>query len=31
MKAIAYYHSLPISDPNSLQDVELPEPIGWPI
>jgi hypothetical protein len=24
MKAIAYYASLPITDPNALQDIELP-------
>lgn len=30
MKAIAYYHSLPIDDPLSLQDVELPEPGAGP-
>lgn len=30
MKAIAYYHSLPISDPLSLQDIELPEPVAGP-
>lgn len=30
MKAIAYYHSLPISDVNSLQDIELPEPVAGP-
>ncbi|MGV8920847.1 MAG: zinc-binding alcohol dehydrogenase family protein [Pseudomonas sp.] len=30
MKAIAYYHSLPISDPKSLQDIELSEPIAGP-
>ncbi|WP_397450064.1 zinc-binding alcohol dehydrogenase family protein [Pseudomonas sp. NA-150] len=30
MKAIAYYHSLPISDPKSLQDIELPEPVAGP-
>ena len=30
MKAIAYYHSLPITDPQSLQDVELPEPVAGP-
>ncbi|PHN45031.1 zinc-binding alcohol dehydrogenase family protein [Pseudomonas amygdali] len=28
MKAIAYYHSLPISDALSLQDIELPEPVA---
>ncbi|RON03703.1 NADPH:quinone reductase [Pseudomonas brassicacearum] len=28
MKAIAYYHSLPINDPESLQDIELPEPVA---
>lgn len=30
MKAIAYYHSLPITDPQSLQDIELPEPVAGP-
>ncbi|WP_413793897.1 MULTISPECIES: zinc-binding alcohol dehydrogenase family protein [unclassified Pseudomonas] len=30
MKAIAYYHSLPITDSQSLQDVELPEPVAGP-
>ncbi|OAB52817.1 zinc-binding alcohol dehydrogenase family protein [Pseudomonas thivervalensis] len=30
MKAIAYYHSLPITDPQSLQDIELPEPLAGP-
>ena len=30
MKAVAYYHSLPIQDPLSLQDIELPEPIAGP-
>ncbi|SFW75817.1 MULTISPECIES: zinc-binding alcohol dehydrogenase family protein [Pseudomonas] len=30
MKAIAYYHSLPIIDPQSLQDIELPEPVAGP-
>jgi hypothetical protein len=28
MKAIAYRHCLPSSDPESLIDVELPEPIA---
>src|SRR5471032_2557693 len=28
MKAIAYQHSLPITDPLSLQDITLPEPIA---
>ncbi|MCU1768507.1 zinc-binding alcohol dehydrogenase family protein [Pseudomonas protegens] len=28
MKAIAYYASLPIDDPKSLQDIELPEPVA---
>ncbi|KPB69113.1 zinc-binding alcohol dehydrogenase family protein [Pseudomonas cannabina] len=28
MKAIAYYQSLPISDAQSLQDIELPEPVA---
>jgi zinc-binding alcohol dehydrogenase family protein len=30
MKAIAYYASLPINDPLSLQDIELPEPVAGP-
>ncbi|CAD5107288.1 zinc-binding alcohol dehydrogenase family protein [Zestomonas carbonaria] len=30
MKAIAYYQSLPIDDPEALQDVELPEPVPGP-
>ncbi|WP_434608214.1 zinc-binding alcohol dehydrogenase family protein [Pseudomonas sp. R1-7] len=30
MKAIAYYQSLPINDPQSLQDIELPEPVAGP-
>ncbi len=30
MKAIAYYHSLPITDPNALQDIELPAPVAGP-
>ena len=30
MKAIAYYHSLPIQDPLALQDIELPEPVAGP-
>ncbi|MDB6143173.1 MAG: oxidoreductase, zinc-binding dehydrogenase family [Pseudomonas sp.] len=30
MKAIAYYHSLPISDPLSLQDIELDAPVAGP-
>jgi zinc-binding alcohol dehydrogenase family protein len=30
MKAIAYFHSLPITDPASLQDIELPEPVAGP-
>lgn len=30
MKAIAYYTSLPIDDPKSLQDIELPEPVAGP-
>ncbi|UZE24463.1 zinc-binding alcohol dehydrogenase family protein [Pseudomonas sp. B21-056] len=30
MKTIAYYHSLPITDPQSLQDIELPEPVAGP-
>ena len=28
MKAIAYYASLPINDPESLQDIELPAPVA---
>ncbi|RML14869.1 hypothetical protein APX70_08201, partial [Pseudomonas syringae pv. maculicola] len=28
MKAIAYYQSLPISDAQALQDIELPEPVA---
>ncbi|KPW74637.1 Alcohol dehydrogenase, zinc-containing protein [Pseudomonas cannabina] len=28
MKAIAYYQSLPISNAQSLQDIELPEPVA---
>jgi zinc-binding alcohol dehydrogenase family protein len=28
MKAVAYYQSLPISDPLSLQDIELAEPVA---
>ncbi|VVN18022.1 hypothetical protein PS624_04183 [Pseudomonas fluorescens] len=28
MKAIAYYASLPISDTQSLQDIERPEPVA---
>ncbi|WP_330214079.1 zinc-binding alcohol dehydrogenase family protein [Pseudomonas sp. Z18(2022)] len=30
MKAIAYYAALPINDPKSLQDIELPEPVAGP-
>jgi len=30
MKAIAYYTSLPIDDPKSLQDIELPAPVAGP-
>ena len=30
MKAIAYYNALPINDPKSLQDIELPEPVAGP-
>ncbi|WP_242482733.1 alcohol dehydrogenase catalytic domain-containing protein [Pseudomonas sp. TH10] len=30
MKAIAYYASLPISDNNALQDIELPDPVAGP-
>lgn len=30
MKAIAYYASLPSSDPKFLQDIELPEPVAGP-
>jgi zinc-binding alcohol dehydrogenase family protein len=30
MKAIAYYASLPITDTQSLQDIELPEPVAGP-
>ncbi|MBI6682305.1 zinc-binding alcohol dehydrogenase family protein [Pseudomonas viridiflava] len=28
MKAVAYYQSLPVSNPDSLQNIELPEPIA---
>lgn len=28
MKAVAYQHSLPITDPLSLQDITLPEPVA---
>lgn len=28
MKAVAYTHSLPITDPAALQDIELPEPVA---
>jgi zinc-binding alcohol dehydrogenase family protein len=30
MKAVAYQHALPVTDPLSLQDVELPEPTPGP-
>ncbi|HEX8593707.1 MAG TPA: zinc-binding alcohol dehydrogenase family protein [Pseudomonas sp.] len=30
MKAIAYYNALPITDKQSLQDIELPEPTAGP-
>lgn len=30
MKAIAYYHSLPITDPAALQDIKLPAPVAGP-
>ena len=30
MKAIAYYAALPINDPKSLQDIELPEQVAGP-
>ncbi|MDD0976320.1 zinc-binding alcohol dehydrogenase family protein [Pseudomonas fontis] len=30
MKAVAYYHSLPITDPAALQDIELPAPTPGP-
>ncbi|NBA98434.1 zinc-binding alcohol dehydrogenase family protein [Pseudomonas sp. R5(2019)] len=30
MKAVAYYHSLPITDAAALQDIELPEPVAGP-
>ncbi len=30
MKAIAYYASLPINDPQSLQHIELPAPVAGP-
>ncbi len=30
MKAIAYYAALPINDPKSLQDIQLPEPVAGP-
>jgi zinc-binding alcohol dehydrogenase family protein len=30
MKAVAYYHALPISDPLSLQDIELDAPVAGP-
>ncbi|WP_122468342.1 zinc-binding alcohol dehydrogenase family protein [Pseudomonas viridiflava] len=28
MKAVAYYQSLPVSNPDSLQNIELPEPVA---
>ena len=28
MKAIAYHHSLPITDDNALRDIELPTPVA---
>ncbi|MBR9972804.1 zinc-binding alcohol dehydrogenase family protein [Magnetospirillum sulfuroxidans] len=28
MRAIAYRHSLPITDPSSLEDIELPDPVA---
>jgi hypothetical protein len=30
MKAVAYFQNLPIDDPESLQDVVLPEPQPGP-
>src|SRR5476651_2747803 len=30
MKAIAFYASLPVTDPLSLQDIELPAPVAGP-
>ncbi|MDR9754874.1 zinc-binding alcohol dehydrogenase family protein [Pseudomonas sp. SZMC_28357] len=30
MKAIGYYSSLPITDENSLQDIEIPAPVAGP-
>ncbi|POZ99325.1 zinc-binding alcohol dehydrogenase family protein, partial [Pseudomonas sp. MWU12-2312b] len=30
MKAIAFYASLPVNDPLSLQDIELPAPVAGP-
>jgi len=30
MKAIGYFHSLPIADPAALQDLQLPEPVAGP-
>ncbi|WP_341521498.1 zinc-binding alcohol dehydrogenase family protein [Pseudomonas sp. G.S.17] len=30
MKAIAYYHALPITDEQALQDIDLPEPAAGP-
>lgn len=30
MKAVAYYQSLPITDSQSLQDIELPDPVAGP-
>ena len=28
MRAVGYQHSLPITDPASLQDIELPRPVA---
>lgn len=30
MKAVAYYQSQPVENPQSLQDIELPEPVAGP-
>ena len=30
MKAVAYFQNLPIDNPDSLQDIELPEPQPGP-
>jgi zinc-binding alcohol dehydrogenase family protein len=30
MKAVAYYQSLPITDSQSLQDIDLPDPVAGP-